>query len=69
MKLHYYAETDSLYIDLADAASAESRELSNDFVVDYDEQGQIVGFDIQHASRHMDLSRVETIHLPLPTAS
>lgn len=69
MKLHYYAETDSLYIDLADAASAESRELSNDFIVDYDEQGQIVGFDIQHASRHMDLSRVETIHLPLPTAS
>ncbi len=69
MKLHYYAETDSLYIDLADAASAESRELSNDFVVDYDEQGHIVGFDIQHASQHMDLSRVETIHLPLPTAS
>jgi uncharacterized protein YuzE len=69
MKLHYYAETDSLYIDLADAASAESRELSSDFVVDYDTEGNIVGFDIQHASQHMDLSRIETSHLPLPIAS
>jgi len=68
MKLHYYEDTDSLYIDLSDAVSADSREVSEDFVVDYDAAGRVVGFDIQHASQHLDLSRIETAHLPLPVA-
>lgn len=34
MKLNYYPETDSLYIDLADEPSAESREVSNGVVLD-----------------------------------
>lgn len=65
MKLHYYPETDSLYIDLAAAPSADSKEISEDLVVDYDDRGRIVGLDIQHASEHMDLSRVDMEHLPL----
>ena len=69
MKLHYYEETDSLYIDLADGISADSQEVSADFVIDYDTSGHVVGFDIQHASRHLNLSRIETAHLPLPIAS
>ena len=69
MKLHYYKDTDSLYIDLSHRSSAESRELSDGFVVDYDSAGHIVGFDIQHASEQFDLSRVETSQLPLPTAA
>ena len=69
MKLNYYEDTDSLYIDLSDGVSAESREVSDGLVVDYDAAGNVVGFDIQHASRHLDLSCIETSHLPLPTAS
>jgi uncharacterized protein YuzE len=65
MKLHYYAETDSLYIDLAVGVSVDSREISNDLVADFDEDGRIVGLDIQHASRSLDLSKIETEHLPL----
>jgi uncharacterized protein YuzE len=65
MKLHYYPETDSLYIDLATAPSVDSQQIGDDMVVDYDENGNIVGFDIQHASEHMDLSTVEVEHLPL----
>jgi len=69
MKLHYYPETDSLYIDLAEAVSFESREVSEDLVVDYDELGHIVGLDIQHASERLDLSKIETEHLPLPISA
>ena len=69
MKLNYDKETDSLYIDLANAVSADSREVSADFIVDYDLDGRVVGLDIQHASEHLDLSCVETAHLPLPVAS
>ena len=69
MKLHYYAETDSLYIDLAESASADSREISSGVVADYDQHGRVVGLDIQQASKHLDLSRIETTDLPLPIAS
>jgi len=65
MKLHYYQETDSLYIDLADRPSAESRQVAPGVVIDFDADGVLVGIDIDHASRKLDLSRVETIALPL----
>jgi uncharacterized protein YuzE len=65
MKLHYYEDTDSLYIDLAAAMSADSREIADGLVVDYDEAGQVVGIDIQRASQRMDLTKIETEHLPL----
>jgi len=64
MKLHYDPETDSLYIDLNDRPSVDSREISDDVVLDVDADGQPVGFDIQHASRLLDLSFLETEALP-----
>lgn len=65
MKLHYYRETDSLYIDLANRPSAESRNVAPGVVLDFDANGVLVGIDIDHASQKLDLSRVETIALPL----
>jgi uncharacterized protein YuzE len=70
MKLNYYAETDSLYIDLSERPSTESREISEGVVLDYDAEGNLVGIDIDNASRKVQLeqlilnklpSRVETI--------
>ena len=64
MKLHYDRETDSLYIDLNARPSVDSREIQDGVVIDLDAQGQIVGIDIQHASRIMDLATLETESLP-----
>ena len=69
MKLHYYPETDSLYIDLSAAASSDSRESAEGLVADFDDAGYIVGFDIQHASKRLDLSEVAIDHLPLPISA
>lgn len=68
MKLHYYPETDSLYIELNDRRGADSREIVDGLVVDFDERGNVVGIDIDHASEKLDLSSLETSSLPL-TAS
>jgi uncharacterized protein YuzE len=65
MKLHYYRETDSLYIDLVDRPSAESRQVAPGVVLDFDASGVLVGIDIDDASRKLDLTKVETIALPL----
>ncbi|MFZ0706666.1 MAG: DUF2283 domain-containing protein [Candidatus Korobacteraceae bacterium] len=64
MKLHYYPETDSLYIDLNARPSADSREISEGLVIDFDGQGRVVGIDIQHASEIMDLRTLETEEFP-----
>ncbi len=64
MKLNYYAETDSLYIDLSSKTSSESIEISEGIVVDYDEEGNITGIDIDNASRKIDLKEIILNKLP-----
>lgn len=65
MKLLYYAETDSLYIDLAERASADSREVTPGVVLDFDAAGALVGIDIDNASRHLDLSGLGAGSVPV----
>jgi uncharacterized protein YuzE len=65
MKLNYYAETDSLYIDLSDRPSADSKEVAPGVVLDFDDAGILVGIDIDHASKLLDLSTLETDSIPV----
>ena len=64
MKLNYYKETDSLYIDLASKPSKNSREISEGIVLDYDADGNITGIDIDNASGKIDLREVILSKLP-----
>ena len=65
MKLNYFPETDSLYIDLSEKPSVESQEVSAGVVLDYDAEGNLAGIDIDHASRKLDLKELVTSHIPL----
>jgi uncharacterized protein YuzE len=64
MKLNYYSDTDSLYIDLSEQPSVESREISEGIVLDYDAAGNLVGIDIDNASRKVDLKKLTLNKLP-----
>jgi uncharacterized protein YuzE len=61
MKLHYYSETDSLYIELTEHDSVDSKEASPGVVLDYDSNGVLVGIDIDHASTITDVSNIQEI--------
>jgi uncharacterized protein YuzE len=65
MKLNYYPETDSLYIDLAERPSAESKEVSKGIVLDYDADGNLVGIDIDNASKKLELKKLTLTKLPM----
>ncbi len=65
MKFFYYPETDSLYIDLSERTSVDSKEIVPGIVLDFDTAGQLVGIDIDHASKFVNLSRLEVKSLPL----
>ena len=64
MRLNYYPETDSLYIDLAERSSTESKEVSEGIVLDYDADGNLVGIDIDNASKKLELKKLVLSKLP-----
>ena len=64
MKLNYYKDTDSLYIDLSSKPSAASREISAGIVLDYDDEGNIAGIDIDNASLKIDLHEIILSKIP-----
>lgn len=64
MKLAYYPETDSLYIDLSEKTSVESTEISEGIVLDYDNEGKLVGIDIDNASSKVKLKELIINRLP-----
>ena len=64
MKLNYYPETDSLYIDLSEQTSVESKEISEGVVLDYDVEGNLVGIDIDNASKKVQLKELILSRLP-----
>ena len=60
MKLHYYRETDSLYVEFNARPGAETVEVAEGLNVDIDSKGEVVGLDIDQASRRLDLDTLET---------
>jgi len=64
MKLQYYADTDSLYINLSSKSSSKSEEVAEGIVIDYDDEGNIVGLDIDNASTKIELKELTLDHLP-----
>jgi len=64
MKLNYYPDTDSLYIGLSEKPSSESRETSEGVVLDYDADGNLVGIDIDNASKKVHLKELSLQKLP-----
>lgn len=65
MKINYDPQTNSLYIDLSDKSGVESEVVTDNFVVDFGEDGEPVGFDIQHAGTTVDLTELVVRDLPV----
>ncbi|MBU0701296.1 DUF2283 domain-containing protein [bacterium] len=65
MRLNYYPDTDSLYIDLSSKPSTESQEVSEGIVLDYDADRNLVGIDIDNASKKLELRELSLSKLPI----
>jgi uncharacterized protein YuzE len=64
VKLHYYPETDSLYIEFKAGSGTEVREIADGVNADIDDSGTVIGLDIDRASERLDLGTLETVALP-----
>ena len=58
MRFDYDKDTDSLYIHFARGAGVDTVVINDEVVADIDATGQLIGLDIQHASRIADLAHV-----------
>lgn len=65
MKFEYYSDTDTLYIRLRDEPGADTREVAPDTVLDINDEGQVVGIELERASERADLTRLEITALPV----
>ena len=55
MKIRYFEDTDTLYIELKAGAVAETRDLDENTQIDVDEHGQMLAITIEHAQHSAEL--------------
>jgi uncharacterized protein YuzE len=56
MKVRYFEDTDTLYIELRDGAVAETRDLDENTLIDVDDRGRMVAITIEHAKDRAELA-------------
>jgi uncharacterized protein YuzE len=57
MKIQYFPDTDTLYIEFKNAKVAETRDLDENTLLEFDEQGNICSITVEHASERADAPR------------
>ncbi|MDT8321907.1 MAG: DUF2283 domain-containing protein [Xanthomonadales bacterium] len=58
MKVKYFAETDTLYIEFSQHGIAESKDLDENTVLDLDARGNVCAITFEHASARTDVQHV-----------
>lgn len=58
MKIKYFQDTDTLYIELRAGSVAETRDLDEDTLVELDQAGSVLALTLEHASRRTDTLRL-----------
>ena len=58
MKVSYFDDTDTLYIEFRDSEIAESKDLDENTILDVDGKGNVCAITFEHASLRTDLSHL-----------
>lgn len=64
MRIRYFPDTDTLWIELRDSEVAATRDLDESTLVDLDRDGNICAITVEHASERTDISRVSYEQVP-----
>lgn len=66
MKITYDPKTDAVYIQFQEGEYNISKEISEGIILDYTEEGKIMGIEILKVSQKMPLKNIEEITLSIP---
>jgi uncharacterized protein YuzE len=59
VKIRYFRDTDTLYIEFRDAPAAETRDLDENTQIDLDASGNLCALTLEHASQRADLPKLD----------
>jgi YD repeat-containing protein len=68
VKIEYFPETDTLAIELTRKPVASTDAITDDLILDYDDQGKVVAITIDNYARNVDALNLQTLNLPLLSA-
>ncbi|MBD3392584.1 MAG: DUF2283 domain-containing protein [Chitinivibrionales bacterium] len=58
MKVRYFSDTDTAYVEFSENDSAETREINENIYIDLDQKGNLVGMTIEQASTQANISEI-----------
>ena len=58
MKVSYFEDTDTLYIEFRDSGIVESKDLDENTILDVDANGNVGAITFEHASQRTDVSHL-----------
>jgi len=58
MKMSYFADTDTLYIEFLSASAVDTKDLDENTLIDYNEEGNVVSITLENASARTDVQKV-----------
>ena len=56
MKVRYFPDTDTLLVSFSDSKVADTRDLNEDVLVEFDADGRVVSMTIEHARKQTNVS-------------
>ena len=64
MRIHYYAETDTLHIEFRNVPVTETRDLDENTLLDLDASGNICSITVEHASERAGIPQFSYEQVP-----
>jgi uncharacterized protein YuzE len=58
MKVRYFDDTDTAYVEFSNHSAAETREINDNILLDLDSNGNLFGMTIEHASDQADIAEM-----------
>ncbi len=58
MKVKYFSDTDTLYIEFRESDIAESKDLDENTILDFDAEGNVCAITFEHASKRTDVNHL-----------
>ena len=65
MDIRYFQATDTLLVVFSDRQIAETRDVNEDVLIEFDADGKIVSVTIEHAGEHVDVSNLSYEQIPV----
>ncbi|WP_413160997.1 DUF2283 domain-containing protein [Capilliphycus salinus ALCB114379] len=65
MKIQYFSDTDTLAIELTNKPVVSTDPITDDLIVDYDDEGKVVAITIDNCSKNVDSLNLQPLNLPV----